>query len=94
MLHYGIIILIPLLAEKSLFLSNFIASNGGFGAIQPTHKEVSYFAMQSHLIRHSNGITARAQLAAGLHKEWEEYAKLVLLFAKVKRGAIKNQGVI
>lgn len=60
---------------KHLFLSPFVVSSRGYEDSQPA---VAHYAMQAHIIRHSNSIQQRARLACTLHREWETFARSVV----------------
>ena len=60
-------------AERQVFLPSFLTSSEG---LQPSMREVAVSAMKSHIVRHTEQVIQRLQLATALHKEWKAYAWL------------------
>ena len=60
-------------AERQVFLPSFLTSSEG---LQPSMREVAISAMKSHIVRHTEQVIQRLQLATALHEEWKAYAWL------------------
>lgn len=56
-----------------MFLPSFLTSSEG---LQPSMREVAVSAMKSHIVRHTEQVIQRLQLATALHEEWKAYAWL------------------
>ena len=58
---------------KHLFVSPLVTSSKGLTNVE--HTEAAHFALQAHIVRHTNSVERRAHLACELHREWEAYAR-------------------
>ena len=67
------IIYLPLLwslsfTEREVFIPSFLTSPE---CLQPSMRDVAISAMKSHIVRHTDRVVQRLQLASALHEEWK-----------------------
>ena len=62
-----------------MFIPSFLTSPE---CLQPSMRDVAISAMKSHIVRHTDRVVQRLQLASALHEEWKANTWLELLMIK------------